>query len=61
MNLESLEGGGLIDMNVLYEVRWYDYNLTNERSRKFFTRTGALLFHIWLYYRWNEPSRVYEI
>lgn len=45
----------------MYEVRWYEYHLTNERSRKFFTRTGALLFHIWLYYRWSEPSRVYEI
>ena len=27
-----------------YEVRWYEYNLTEERSRKFFTKKGALLF-----------------
>ena len=31
-----------------YEVRWYECNLTEERSRKFFTKKGALLFMCYL-------------
>lgn len=31
-----------------YEVRWYEYNLTEERSRKFFTRWRAIIFMAYL-------------
>lgn len=31
-----------------YEVRWYELNLTQPRSRKFFTKKGALLFMCYL-------------
>lgn len=31
-----------------YEVRWYELNLTKERSRKFFTAIGAALFAAYL-------------
>lgn len=27
-----------------FEVRWYEYNLTHEKSRKFFTEWGAIIF-----------------
>lgn len=27
-----------------YEVRWYECNLTEEKSRKFFTEWGAIAF-----------------
>lgn len=27
-----------------FEVRWYEYNLTQEKCRKFFTKWGALIF-----------------
>lgn len=27
-----------------YQVRWYEYGLTIERSRNFFTATGAWIF-----------------
>lgn len=31
-----------------YEVRWYELNLTKEKSRKFFTAIGAALFVAYL-------------
>lgn len=31
-----------------YEVRWYELNLTKEKSRKFFTAIGAALFAAYL-------------
>jgi hypothetical protein len=31
-------------MKKRYEVRWYEYNLTQQRSRKFFTKIGAIFF-----------------
>lgn len=43
-----------------YEVRWYAYNLTQPRCRKFFTELGATLFHVWLYYFKGEISIIYE-
>lgn len=43
-----------------YYVRWYAYNLTQPRCRKFFTELGATLFHVWLYYFRNEESIIYE-
>lgn len=43
-----------------YEVRWYEYNLTQERRRKFFTEIGATLYHVWLYFIHGITSHVYE-
>ena len=31
-------------MRLNYEVRWYEFNLTERCSRKFFTEIGARLF-----------------
>ena len=43
-----------------YQVKWYEYNLTVPRSRKFFTELAATLFHVWLYYANGEESIIYE-
>ncbi len=43
-----------------YQVRWYEYNLTVPRCRKFFTELGATLFHVWLFYFRKEESIIYE-
>lgn len=31
-----------------HEVRWYEYNLTQEKRRKFFTEWGAIIFAAYL-------------
>jgi hypothetical protein len=31
-----------------FEVRWYELNLTQEKSRKFFTYWGAIFFMAYL-------------
>ena len=36
-----------------YEVRWYDYNLTQEQSRRFFTDFAANFFAWYLEYRYE--------
>ena len=41
-----------------FEVRWYAFNLTEQRSRKFFTEWGANLFAWYLGYYNNEKARV---
>ena len=33
-----------VGMRYNYEVRWYEFNLTERCSRKFFTEIGARLF-----------------
>ena len=43
-----------------FEVRWYEYNLTRKKSRKFFTGWGASLFQWWLSYFYGETAKVYE-
>jgi hypothetical protein len=40
-------------------VRWYDFNLTEENSRKFFTEPAALLFAWWLEYRNEVKTWIY--
>lgn len=42
-------------------VRWYELNLTEERSRKFFTEVGAMFFAWWIEYKYNIITRVYEL
>lgn len=42
-----------------YELRWYEYNLTVERRKRFFTRIGALLYK-WYLLRFNgEIAKTY--
>ena len=31
-----------------FKVRWYEYNLTQEKVRKFFTHWGAIIFMAYL-------------
>ena len=43
-----------------YEVRWYAYNLTEPRKRRFFTDIGAGVFQLWLMCANGENSKMYE-
>ena len=42
-----------------YEVRWYEYNLTEER-RKFFTHWGAIIFMAYLEAYENVEPVIYR-
>lgn len=42
-----------------YEVRWYEYNMTQPMSRKFFTEMGACMFMCYLWCRNNIDARIY--
>jgi hypothetical protein len=44
-----------------YEVRWYEFNLTERRSRKFFTELGAGLYKWYLGYCKGAIAKIYEI
>jgi len=40
-----------------YEVRWYELNLTRPRSRKFFTKIGAIFFASYIEaYEYAKPE-----
>ena len=43
-----------------YEVRWYECNLTEERSRKFFTHWGAIIFMAYLEAYENVEPVIYR-
>ena len=43
-----------------YEVRWYEYNLTEEKRRKFFTHLGAMLFKAYLEAYENVEPVIYR-
>lgn len=43
-----------------YQVRWYEYNLTQPRSRNFFTEIGAQIFSLCLFIFRKEKSIIYE-
>lgn len=47
-------------MNKKYEVRWYEYNLTKERRRKFFTHLGAIIFMAYLEAYENAEPVIYR-
>jgi hypothetical protein len=47
------------EMKKMYQVRWYEYNLTNERHRNFFTEIGAQVFRLWLLWKRKEKSLIY--
>ena len=44
-----------------YIVRWYEYNLTQQHNKRFFTLTCALLFQVYLRYIRKAFSKLYEI
>lgn len=40
-----------------YEVRWHEYNLTEEKRRKFFTKLGAIFFASYIEaYEYAKPE-----
>ena len=48
-------------MEKRYEVRWYEHNLTQEKSRKFFTEWGAVIFASYIEaYEYAKP-RIIEL
>lgn len=44
-----------------YEVRWYEYNLTEEKRRKFFTEIGAAMFATYLKIYENVKPKILEL
>ena len=44
-----------------YEVRWYELNLTQPRSRKFFTKIGAIFFASYLEAYEDVKPRIKEL
>lgn len=42
-----------------YEVRWYAFNLTERKSRKFFTEWGASLFAWWIEFKEGAFTKIY--
>ena len=44
-----------------YEVRWYKYNLTEEKRCKFFTRWGAMVFMAYLEAYENAVPVLYKM
>lgn len=40
-----------------YEVKWYELGMTNERSRRLFTKIGAIFFASYIEaYEYAEPK-----
>ncbi len=48
-------------MRLNYEVRWYEFNLTERRSRKFFTEIGAAMFAAYLEVYENVKPKILEL
>ena len=48
-------------MRKCYEVRWYEFNLTEMQSRKFFTEIGAELYKWYLEHYEGAIAKIYEI
>jgi hypothetical protein len=48
-------------MNKRYQVRWYEFNLTEPRSRNFFTETGARVFAWYVETFEGGITKIYEI
>ena len=45
-------------MKKKYEVRWYEFDLTNEIRRKFFTEVAANFYAWWIEYKYNLKTRI---
>lgn len=41
-----------------YRVYWYECNLTNKKSRKFFTELGAIIYIWYLERVWNTYAKL---
>lgn len=42
-------------------AEWYEYNLTQQRSYRFFTEIGASLFAWWMDFKYDIKTRlIYE-
>lgn len=41
-------------------VKWYELNLTEEKSRKFFTEAFATLYAGWLEFKYDLKARIYK-
>lgn len=50
-----------VGMRWNYEVRWYEFNLTESCSRKFFTEIGAKLYKLYLEHFEGAVAKIYEI
>ena len=48
-------------MRYNYELRWYEFNLTEMQSRKFFTEIGAKLYKLYLEHFEGAVVKIYEI
>lgn len=48
-------------MNWKYEVRWYEFNLTEMQSRKFFTALGAEIYQWYLLHFCGAVAKIYEL
>ena len=44
-----------------YEVRWYEFNLTEMQSRKFFTEIGAKIYRWYLLHSEGLIAKIYEL
>ena len=51
----------MVTLRFNYEVRWYEFNLTERRSRRFITKTGALLYCFWLEHWHGAVAKIYTI
>lgn len=43
-----------------FEVRWYEYNLTQEKSKRFFTEPAALLYAWYIEFKHGVITRIYS-
>lgn len=44
-----------------YEIRWYEYELTRPRRRKFWTRIGATLYAMYIGKKQSAKVFIYNI
>lgn len=44
-----------------FEIRWYEYELTKPRRKKFLTRIGAMLYAIYISKTQNAKVLIYNI
>lgn len=44
-----------------YEVRWYEYDLTQQKNCKFYTEKAARFYAKWLEKKFNVKPKIYEV
>ena len=55
------EGGKKNSMRRKYILKWYEYNLTKPRNKRFFTLVGACAYQFYLRVLRKTYSKLYEI